>query len=113
MMPPSHAATRKPPNRGETATTSPAAISTMPTMCMASPALPGIRSLNSGPRYLGQSLIMTVEFSLEARRLVVAHLQLTREAALAAAKADPPMLVAVLSARRLDPRIANAAPALE
>ena len=58
MMPPSHPATSKPPKRGITATTRPAAISTPPTMCIASDALPGIRSLNSGARYFVQSSIM-------------------------------------------------------
>ena len=46
MMPASHAATRMPPKRGQTATTRPAAISTIPTMCMACAALPGMMSLN-------------------------------------------------------------------
>src|SRR5215210_917455 len=59
MIPPSQPATRSPPNRGEIATTRPARISTPPTMYIASCALPGIRSLNSGARYFGQSLIMT------------------------------------------------------
>ncbi len=59
MMPASHPATRRPPKRGENATTRPATISTAPTMYMASWALPGMMSLNSGARYLGQSLIMT------------------------------------------------------
>src|SRR5215204_3458617 len=59
MMPASQPATSRPPKRGLTATTSPAAISTTPTMCIASCALPGIRSLNSGARYLGQSEIST------------------------------------------------------
>src|SRR5688572_21951670 len=53
MMPPSQAATRYAPNRGRTATTSPAAISTMPTRYIAVCALPGTRSLNSGARYAG------------------------------------------------------------
>jgi hypothetical protein len=50
MMPASQPATRRPPKRGETATTSPAAISTTPTMCMASAVLPGVMSLNSVAR---------------------------------------------------------------
>src|SRR5215207_10328983 len=59
MMPPSHAATSSPPKRGLTATTRPAAISTMPTMCMASAALPGMMSLNAGARYRVQSSVRT------------------------------------------------------
>ena len=47
MMPASQPATSRPPKRGVTATTRPAAISTTPTMCIASEALPGMMSLNS------------------------------------------------------------------
>jgi hypothetical protein len=59
MMPPSQPATSSPPKRGLTRTTRPATISTAPTMYIASCALPGMMSLNSGARYLGQSLIIT------------------------------------------------------
>src|SRR5688572_513807 len=59
MMPPSQPATSNPPKRGMTATTRPATTSTAPTMYIASCALPGMTSLNSGARYLGQSEIIT------------------------------------------------------
>src|SRR3954454_3274562 len=59
MIPASHPATRIPPKRGITATTSPAAISTTPMMCIASPALPGSRSLNWVERYRVQSSVST------------------------------------------------------
>ena len=44
MIPASHAATSRPPQRGATATTMPATISTTPIISMASCALPGMRS---------------------------------------------------------------------
>ena len=46
MIPPSQAATSSAPKRGARSTTSPATISTTPTMCMASEAFPGMMSLN-------------------------------------------------------------------
>src|SRR4051812_46422314 len=59
MMPPSHAATSSPPKRGVIRTTRPATISTTPTMCMASAALPGRMSLNGVARYRVQSSVRT------------------------------------------------------
>src|SRR3954471_1129532 len=59
MIPPSHAATRYPPKRGAARTTRPATISTMPTMCIASAALPGMMLLKSLDRYFVQSSVRT------------------------------------------------------
>src|SRR3954470_10574101 len=59
MMPASQPATNRPPKRGTTATTSPAAISTTPTTCIASDALPGRMSLNWVDRYRVQSSVST------------------------------------------------------
>src|SRR5215211_1574167 len=59
MIPPSQPATNRLPKRGEMATTRPARISTPPTMYMASWALPGMMSLNSLARYMGQLSFIT------------------------------------------------------
>jgi len=77
MIPPSQAATSKPPKRGVTATTTPAAISTTPTMCMASLALPGSRSLNSGARYFVQSSVRT-SANLSSPNRIGATVKMTR-----------------------------------
>src|SRR4051794_36089983 len=59
MIPASQPATSRLPKRGANATHNPATISTTPTICIASAALPGIRSLNSGARYFVQSSVRT------------------------------------------------------
>jgi hypothetical protein len=50
MMPASQPATSSPPNRGSTATTTPAAISTTPTAYMICVGAPGSRSAPYGAR---------------------------------------------------------------
>src|SRR2546428_11338686 len=54
MMPASQAATRYPPRRGRTATTSPATISITPTAYIAWGAVPGTILSIQGARYLSQ-----------------------------------------------------------
>ena len=52
MMPTSHAATNQAPNRGATATSTPATISMMPTRYMHWLAVPGTRSSIHPARYM-------------------------------------------------------------
>ena len=62
-MPPSHAATTKPPIHGAARTSRPAAISTTPTKYMKSCALPGTMSSIQGARYCVQSTVQLKNLS--------------------------------------------------